>query len=52
MIDSKDELIIVKEYNGKYFVEKEGENIEVEKPEDNKANKLIIILKCYSNPRL
>lgn len=42
------EMVVLTEYNSKYYMEKYGIKIEVEKPEDDQ-NKLIVILKSYSD---
>lgn len=48
---SKKGLRIVEEYEGKYFIEKEGgQYIEVDKPVDDDPYRILVILKSYSDP--
>lgn len=44
-------FIVVKEYEAKYFVEENGQHLEVDKPVDDDPNKTLVILKIYSDPR-
>ena len=48
---AKNGLNIVEEYEGKYFIEKDGQYLEIDKPVDDDPNKMLIILKIYSDPR-
>ena len=48
----KERLFIVEEYNGRYFMVKDGQTIEIEKPVSNDPNKLLIIETLYSDPIL
>jgi len=45
------EIIVLTEDNGNYYMEKDGQKIKVAKPENN-PNKLTIILNRYSDPKL
>lgn len=47
----KKRLFIVEEYKGRYFIEKDGQTIEVkEPPKSNDPNETVVILKSYSDP--
>ena len=43
------ETVVLKEYGGKYFIEKDGKNLEIKNPKDSYPNKMIVIVKHYGN---
>lgn len=47
--DGNNETVILTEINGKYYIKKDGEKIEVDKNDASYNDKLLIILKSYGN---
>lgn len=43
------ETIVLKDYNGKYYIEKDGKNEEIKNPRDSYPNKMIVFVKHYGN---
>jgi len=43
------ETVVLKDYNGKYYIEIDGKNEEIKNPKDTYPNKMIVIVKQFSN---
>lgn len=46
----KKKLFFVEEFEGRYFIEKDGKDIEIEKPVIDDPNTTLVIVKLYSDP--
>lgn len=43
------ETVVLKDYNGRFYKEKDGRNEEIMKPNESYPNKQLVIVKMYSD---
>lgn len=43
------ETVVLKDYGGKYYLEKDGKNVEIKNPNECYPDKQLVIVTMYSN---